>query len=105
MGHVPLWNTVVMLTGIIVSRAGSSAFNLAQTKQLQLTLADLPQRNRMTALQSALMDLFDLVRFALTLIFSAPEDFKWTAAVTMAAHVVAILVYTFYMKKQGYFVR
>ena len=51
------------------------------------------------------MDLFDLVRFALTLIFSAPEDFKWTAAVTMAAHVVAILVYTFYMKKQGYFVR
>jgi len=36
------WNTVIMMTGIIVTRGGSIALSLAQTKQLQMGLADHP---------------------------------------------------------------
>ena len=97
---VPLWNTIIMMSGIIMTRGGSTAFNLAQTKQLQLCLVDHPQRNRFTALQSALMDFFDLLRFMVTLVFSTTDMFKWTTAITMAAHVMSLAVYTVYLRKE-----
>jgi iron-regulated transporter 1 len=82
---MPVWNTIIMMSGIILTRGGSTAFSLAQIKQLQQSLAAHLECNRLTALQSALGYLFDLLRFVLTLVFSTTELFKWTAAITMTS--------------------
>ncbi|KAK1924769.1 Ferroporti-1 [Papiliotrema laurentii] len=96
-GSLPIWTTAVMVTGIIVTRAGSTSFQFAEIKQLQLSLADHPQRNRLTALQSALGHLFQLLRFAMTLVWSTVDTFKWTTAVTLGSHATAILLYACYI--------
>lgn len=85
-------------SGIIVSRAGSTLLILVQIKHLQLDLAQHPRRNRLTALQSSLSNLFELLRHLMTLVFSSAATFKWTVAVTMAAHIASLCFYSLYVR-------
>ncbi|RSH91224.1 hypothetical protein EHS25_009523 [Saitozyma podzolica] len=83
--HGDVWNSVVLFGGIALSRIGLWSFDLCQLKELQLALDSHPHRNRLTALQLSLSNLFDLAKYALTLAASTPAQFKWTAVVSWLA--------------------
>lgn len=69
-----------------------------QLKELQIALADHPNRNRLTALQIALQNLFDLLKYALTLSAATPRSFKWTALVSFVAVVCGAMSYAVYLR-------
>lgn len=67
-------------------------------KELQLALNDHPNRNRLTALQIALQNLFDLLKYALTLSAATPRAFKWTALVSFLAVISGGVSYAVYLR-------
>lgn len=80
--HASPANSAVLFGGIALSRIGLWSFDLCQLKELQLALDAHPQRNRMMALQIALQNLFDLLRYVVVLLASTPQNFRWTALVS-----------------------
>lgn len=57
-------------------------------------MKDHPRRNRLTALQLSLQSAFDLAKYGMTLGWSSPKDYKWTAVVSFGALLLAGGVYT-----------
>ncbi|OWZ66836.1 hypothetical protein AYX14_00563 [Cryptococcus neoformans] len=96
--HGPVWNSLVLFGGIALSRIGLWSFDLCQLKELQLALDDHPHRNRLTALQISLQNLFHLLKYAVTLSASTPKEFKWTALVSFGALLVGGCLYTVYLR-------
>lgn len=96
--HGPAWNSVLLFGGIALSRIGLWSFDLCQLKVLQLALDDHPRRNRLTALQIALQNLFDLAKYVVTLLAASPAQFKWTALVSYAAVVSGGIAYAAYLR-------
>ncbi|WOO81090.1 Solute carrier family 40 member 1 [Vanrija pseudolonga] len=96
--HGPSWNTGLLFGGIALSRIGLWSFDLCQLKVLQLALDDHPRRNRMTALQIALQNLFNLAKYAVTLAAATPAQFKWTALVSWFAVVAGAGCYAAYLR-------
>jgi iron-regulated transporter 1 len=94
----PAWNRVLLFGGIALSRVGLWSFDLCQVKILQLATEDHPRRNRIMALQIALQNLFDLAKYAVTLIAATPAQFKWTALVSWIAVVTGGLAYTAFLR-------
>ena len=70
-----------------------------QLKELQLALDNHPRRNRLTALQISLQNLFNLLKYVLTLILSNPASFKYTAVVSWMAVFTGASVYAIYLRK------
>lgn len=95
----PWVNSLVLFGGIALSRIGLWSFDLCQLKELQLALEDHPRRNRLTALQLALQNFFDLLKYALTLGAATPKAFKWTALVSWAAVASGGVSYAVYLRK------
>lgn len=85
--------------GIALSRIGLWSFDLCQLQELQTALDDHPRRNRLTALQLSLQNLFDLLKYALTLAAASPRQFKWTALVSWAAVVMGASSYAVYLRQ------
>ncbi|WVQ93477.1 hypothetical protein IAU59_000551 [Kwoniella sp. CBS 9459] len=75
--HGPLWNSIVLFGGIALSRIGLWSFDLCQI---------------------SLQNLFDLLKYVLTLIASSPACFKWTALVSWLAIVGGGVLYAVYLK-------
>ena len=108
--HGETWNSVLLFGGIALSRIGLWSFDLCQVcasaqhgtdeqlKELQIALADHPNRNRLTALQIALQNLFDLLKYALTLSAATPKAFKWTALVSFMAVISGAMSYAVYLR-------
>ncbi|ORY33734.1 Ferroporti-1 [Naematelia encephala] len=96
--HGSTWNSIILFGGIAASRIGLWAFDLCQLKELQLALDSHPRRNRLTALQISLQNLFDLLKYALTLAASTPRQFKWTAVVSWCAVVAGAISYAVYLR-------
>ncbi|KAK1925025.1 Ferroporti-1 [Papiliotrema laurentii] len=94
----PAWNSIVLFGGIALSRIGLWSFDLIQLKELQLALDDHPRRNRLTALQISLQNLFDLMKYLVTLLASSPAQFKWTAVVSFVAIVGGGVSYAVYLR-------
>jgi hypothetical protein len=69
-------------------------------KQLQITLSALPNRNQLTALQSALQSLNSMLRFVMTFTLDKPDQFKWTTLITILANTAAGGCYVVYMVKK-----
>nr|XP_019010099.1 uncharacterized protein I206_04567 [Kwoniella pini CBS 10737]OCF48880.1 hypothetical protein I206_04567 [Kwoniella pini CBS 10737] len=96
--HGPVWNSVILFGGIAISRIGLWSFDLCQLKELQLALDDHPRRNQLTARQISLQNLFDLLKYVLTLWASSPSCFKWTALVSWLAIVSGAVSYAVYLR-------
>nr|XP_019003201.1 solute carrier family 40 (iron-regulated transporter), member 1 [Kwoniella mangroviensis CBS 8507]OCF66662.1 solute carrier family 40 (iron-regulated transporter), member 1 [Kwoniella mangroviensis CBS 8507] len=96
--HGPAWNSIVLFGGIALSRIGLWSFDLCQLKELQLALDTHPRRNQLTARQISLQNLFDLLKYVLTLSASTPARFKWTALVSWLAIVVGAVSYAVYLR-------
>ncbi|KAJ1309323.1 hypothetical protein OPQ81_004984 [Rhizoctonia solani] len=89
----PVWNSVLLFTGMALSRIGLWAFDLAQLTQLQKALAHHPRQNTLSALQYSLQNVFDLGHYGLTLGWNRPSQFKYAAAVSLSTVFIAALVY------------
>ncbi|OCF38724.1 solute carrier family 40 (iron-regulated transporter), member 1 [Kwoniella heveanensis CBS 569] len=96
--HGPVWNSVILFGGIALSRIGLWSFDLCQLKELQLALDTHPRRNQLTARQISLQNLFDLLKYVLTLTASSPACFKWTALVSWLAIVGGGILYAVYLR-------
>ncbi|ORX37528.1 Ferroporti-1 [Kockovaella imperatae] len=93
------WNSAVLFGGIALSRIGLFSFDLCQLKELQLALDTHPMRNQLTALQSSLANMFDLLKYALTLLIATPDRFRYTALVSWAAVVTGGILYSLYLRR------
>ncbi|WVF65846.1 hypothetical protein IAT40_000583 [Kwoniella sp. CBS 6097] len=96
--HGPVWNSIILFGGIALSRIGLWSFDLCQLKELQLALDNHPRRNQLTARQISLQNLFDLLKYVLTLSASSPACFKWTALVSWLAIVGGGILYAVYLR-------
>ncbi|WWC91485.1 uncharacterized protein L201_006431 [Kwoniella dendrophila CBS 6074] len=96
--HGPVWNSIILFGGIALSRIGLWSFDLCQLKELQVALDSHPKRNLLTAKQLALQNLFDLLKYALTLGASSPIHFKWTALVSWLAIFCGAISYAVYLR-------
>ena len=56
-------------------------------------------RNRLTALQSSLQNLFDLMKYVLTLWVASPERFQYTAVVSWGAVLAGGTMYSIYLRR------
>ncbi|EUC66167.1 iron-regulated transporter, putative [Rhizoctonia solani AG-3 Rhs1AP] len=89
----PVWNSVLLFTGMALSRIGLWSFDLAQLTQLQKALAHHPRQNTISALQYSLQNIFDLGQYGLTLGWNRPAEFKYAASVSLGMVFIAALVY------------
>jgi hypothetical protein len=80
------------------NRAFVAQLILYQLKELQLALDNHPRRNRLTALQISLQNLFDLLKYAVTLAAASPRQFKWTALVSWLAVMSGACSYAVYLR-------
>lgn len=96
--HGPAWNSAVLFGGVALSRIGLWSFDLCQLKILQVALDSHPRKNRLTALQIALQNVFDLAKYVLTLAAATPRQFKWTALVSYIAVVAGAIAYMFFLR-------
>jgi len=72
---------------------------ILQIKQLQQTLEPHPHRNRLTALQSSMINVYALLKYGLIFILSAPQQFKWTALISGGTIAVAGASYMMFLGK------
>ena len=70
-----------------------------QIKQLQQVLEPHPHRNRLTALQSSMLNVYAFSKYGLIFILSAPEQFKWTALVSLVSIATGGLCYMIFISK------
>lgn len=96
--HGPAWNSILLFGGIALSRIGLWSFDLCQLKVLQVATQDHPRRNRITALQIALQNVFHLAKYVVTLAAASPAQFKWTALVSWVAIVVGGVSYLVFLR-------
>ncbi|KAL5636359.1 hypothetical protein ACGC1H_000355 [Rhizoctonia solani] len=89
----PAWNSVLLFTGMALSRIGLWSFDLAQLTQLQKALAHHPRQNTLSALQYSLQNMFDLGHYGLTLGWNRPGEFKYAASVSLGMVFLAAFVY------------
>ncbi|KAG8734912.1 hypothetical protein FRC10_011215 [Ceratobasidium sp. 414] len=89
----PVWSSALLFAGMALSRIGLWAFDLAQLTQLQKALAHHPHQNMLSALQFSLQNVFDLAHYGLTLGWNRPAEFKYAAAVSFGAVLVAAMLY------------
>jgi hypothetical protein len=97
----PVFSSIMMFGGIILSRPGQLLFDLSQLKQLQVALEHHPNRNRLTAMQSSLQSLASLTKFTICLVLSDPANFKYTALITWLALSIGMVWYIVYLRHTG----
>ncbi len=112
--------------GMALSRIWLWAFDLCQLKVLQTTLNNHPRRNslcaisfsnieicllivvrlsRSTALQIALQNVADLLKYVLTIVLSRPLQFRFAALVSGVSVLMGALSYTLYAwRERGHLV-
>ncbi len=97
----PGWNTAILFTGLALSRIGLWSFDLCQLAQVQTALSTHPRRNALMGLQFALQNLFDLGHYSLTLGWNQPQDFNYTAAVSIGAVAFGTVVYMLFYARRA----
>ncbi|KZV83481.1 hypothetical protein EXIGLDRAFT_625586 [Exidia glandulosa HHB12029] len=95
----PVWNSVMLLAGVLLSRIGLWSFDLVQLKELQTELDPHPRRNALTGLQYSLQSVFGAATSILTIIVSNPQNFGVTAVVSFSAVVSGAVCYAAYVKR------
>lgn len=66
---------------------------------MQETLEPHPHRNRLTALQFSMVNTYALLKYGMIFILAAPEQFKWTALVSLVSIALAGVSYMIFLKK------
>ncbi|GAA6000247.1 uncharacterized protein JCM10292_004052 [Rhodotorula paludigena] len=98
--RAPAYNDVLLFSGMALSRVGLWSFDLAQLKELQQALDEHPRRNAIMALQFALQNIFDLIKYVVTIILNRPSQFKWAVAISFGAVCCGAASYLVYARKE-----
>ncbi|KPV76171.1 uncharacterized protein RHOBADRAFT_34793 [Rhodotorula graminis WP1] len=96
----PGWNDALLFSGMALSRIGLWSFDLCQLKELQEALNDHPQRNSIMALQFSLQNMFDLVKYGVTIVLNRPSQFKWAVVISFVSVGLGALSYLVYARKE-----
>ncbi|OCK95275.1 uncharacterized protein K441DRAFT_658669 [Cenococcum geophilum 1.58] len=91
-----------LIAGVTISRIGLWGFDLCVQFLVQ---EDAPEssRGRFSAAEMALQNLFELISFATTMVFTRPQDFKYPVLISCGAiGVSAICFATFVRQKRGH---
>ena len=87
-----------LVAGVLASRVGLWGFDLCVQYLVQETIPP-SSRGGYSATEMALQNLFELLSFAMTLIFARPEQFRYPVLVSAGALVAASLCFTTYVKR------
>ncbi|KAK5956990.1 hypothetical protein OHC33_001359 [Knufia fluminis] len=93
----PTLSTYLFITCVILSRVGLWSFDLTAQLLIQNSV-DASQRGSFSATESSLQNFFELCTFAMTIIWSKPEQFKYPAAISLLALYAAAACYARFVR-------
>ncbi|KAK5092914.1 hypothetical protein LTR70_005222 [Exophiala xenobiotica] len=88
----PVFTTYLFIACVILSRIGLWSFDLTAQLLVQNS-TDASQRGSFSAAESSLQNFFELCTFAMTIIWSEPEQFRYPATISLAALYTAAACY------------
>jgi len=88
----PVLTTYLFIVCVILSRVGLWSFDLTAQLLVQNSV-DASQRGSFSAVESSLQNFFELCTFAMTIVWSRPEQFKYPAIISLAALYTAAACY------------
>ena len=89
-----------LLVGFVsLSRLGLWGFDLSEQYLVQEEI-DASQRGEFSTTEAALQNMFDLLQFMSTIIFSSPEMFKWPVLMSCISVGTSLGVYALFVKKR-----
>lgn len=89
--------TFLFITSVILSRIGLWSFDLTAQLLVQNSV-DASQRGTFSATESSLQNVFELCTFAMTIVWSQPQQFMYPATVSLVAVYAAAAVYTRFVR-------
>ncbi|KAL8645334.1 MAG: hypothetical protein Q9226_007352 [Calogaya cf. arnoldii] len=89
---------LALIAGVIMSRIGLWGFDLSVQYLVQEEVSS-NSRSQFSATEAALQNLFEMLSFATTSIFSKPDQFQYPALISVGATAVANLCFTQYVKQ------
>ncbi|GAB5590738.1 hypothetical protein Unana1_05638 [Umbelopsis nana] len=95
-GTVP---TVLLFVGMALSRVGLWSFDLAETQIIQEGSPN-EEAGLISGFQYSLCNIFDMLAYATTIIWSSPDSFYIPATISFTTVVLAAIVFTMYVKQQ-----
>ena len=100
----PLLASSVLVVGTILSRVGLWGFDLSAQLIVQEEV-DSEARGSFSSLEASCQNTFELLSFAMTIVFARPERFRWPVAVSCAAVASAGGLYASFVRaRKGHLV-
>ncbi|KAI4234033.1 MAG: hypothetical protein LQ349_004039 [Xanthoria aureola] len=90
--------SLALISGVIMSRIGLWGFDLSVQYLVQEEVSS-NSRSQFSTTEAALQNLFEMLSFATTSVFSKPELFQYPALISVGATGVANLCFTTYVKQ------
>jgi len=89
-----------LLVGFVsISRLGLWGFDLSEQYLVQQEI-DVNMRGEFSTTEAALQNLFDLLQYSSTIIFSKPDMFKYPVLISCGAVGIALAVYASFVRKR-----
>ncbi|GME43151.1 hypothetical protein DM02DRAFT_707097 [Neofusicoccum parvum] len=87
-----------LVGGVILSRVGLWGFDLCAQAIIQ-DAVDLDNRGAFSTVEASFQNLFELLSYVSTIVFSRPNQFQWPAVISAAAVYLAGAMYAGYVRK------
>jgi len=91
--------TFLFTSSVILSRIGLWSFDLTAQLLVQNSV-DASHRGSFSATEASLQNLFELGTFAMTTVWSRPEDFKYPVTISLAAVYLAAACYARFVRAE-----
>ena len=88
-----------LVAGVTLSRVGLWGFDLSAQMIVQ-DQVEYDQRGAFSTTEASFQNLFEMLSYVTTLIFSRPDQFKWPVIISTIAVYTAGSLYTFYVRRQ-----
>ena len=95
----PPISVISIIIGVILSRIGLWVFDLSAQQIIQESV-EAQYRGSFSSIEASFQNLFELLTFAMTIVFPRPEQFKYPALVSLVAVYVAALLYAKFVRDQ-----
>ncbi|KAK5105181.1 hypothetical protein LTS08_001455 [Lithohypha guttulata] len=93
----PVFSTYFFIVCVILSRIGLWSFDLTAQLLVQNSIG-ASQRGTFSATEASLQNFFELCTFAMTVVWSRPDQFRYPAAISLDATYVAAACYARYVR-------
>ncbi|GHJ86546.1 hypothetical protein NliqN6_2948 [Naganishia liquefaciens] len=90
-------NTLIFFATLSLSRLWLYCFDLVQLQALLVALERHPRRSEFSAMQVTMENAFDLAKYLVVLVFNKPDQYRWTAMISLVAVMVAGVTYSTYL--------